>query len=172
MKTMCRWVLLGSLAAAAAHAQASLSAYNGVYLYVESTDERERIQRSIEKATEDMGLLRRGIARNRLEEATRPFPRLEMFFDDENVLLRYSQREFELPLDGTSVEATGLMGDPVEASAYLRAHDLHQTLEGDRGTRYIEFRFNDDDTVSMVNRIESEHLPSQVKYTLTYRPAR
>lgn len=168
---MPRWVVLCLLLAVGAEAQGSLDAYNGAYLYSELKGDDERIERSIDEAIGEMGLVKRAIARKRLEDATRAFPRVELYFEGEEVLLRYSEKEFELPLDGRTVDATGLNGEAVDTSAYIRGHDLHQAIHGDRGSRYMEFRFHADETMSVVNRIESEHLPGQVKYTLTYRRA-
>jgi hypothetical protein len=159
------------LIAAGAQAQASLAAYNGAYLYVKRTGDRGRIDEAIDAATADLGLVQRSIARKRLRESTQPFPRFQVVFEDECVLLRLTDREFDLPGDGHAINTKGLGGDPVKASAHIHGHDLNQTLEGDRGTRYLEFQFHDDGSVSIRTRIESEYLPQQISYTLTYRRA-
>ena len=87
------------------------------------------------------------------------------------MLLRLKDREFDLPVDGHAIRAKGLGGDLVKASANIQGHDLHQTLEGDRGTRYLQFQFHADGSVSIHTRIESEYLPGRISYTLTYRRA-
>lgn len=61
--------------------------------------------------------------------------------------------------------------DGDRGSAHIQGHDLHQTLEGDRGTRYLQFQFHADGSVSIRTRIESEYLPGRISYTLTYRRA-
>ena len=40
-----------------------------------------------------------------------------------------------------------------------------------KGTRYNEFRFREDGSVSVWTRIESEHLPKRVSYDLEYHRA-
>ncbi|MDH3728685.1 MAG: hypothetical protein OER77_14235 [Myxococcales bacterium] len=57
----------------------------------------------------------------------------------------------------------------MKASAHIEGHDLHQTLEGHRGTRYQSFQFHSDGSVSIRTRIESEHLPGRIGYTVMYR---
>jgi hypothetical protein len=42
---------------------------------------------------------------------------------------------------------------------------------GAQGTRYNEFRFREDGSVSVWTRIESEHLPKRVSYDLEYHRA-
>lgn len=159
------------LIAAGVQAQASLASYNGAYLYVETDGDRGRIDQAIDAATADLGILQRSVARRRLRASTRPFPRFQVVFEDERVLLRLKDREFDLPVDGHAIRAKGLGGDLVKASANIQGHDLHQTLEGDRGTRYLQFQFHADGSVSIHTRIESEYLPGRISYTLTYRRA-
>ena len=157
--------------AATAQAQASLSAYNGAYLYVKSGSDQTRIEKSIDAATADLGFVQRNVARKRLGASTVPFPRFQVHFEGEHVLLRIGNREFSLPLNGSVHTAKGLTGDPVQVSATVTGHDLHQTFEGKQGTRYLEFVFHDDGTVSVHTRIESEHLPGRIDYVVTYRRA-
>lgn len=116
-------------------------------------------------------MVQRSVARKRLRKSTQPFPRFQVFFEDERVPLRLKDREFDLPVNEHAIHAKGLGGDPVRASAHIERHDLHQTFEGDRGTRYLEFQFRGDGSVSIRTRIESEYLPRRISYTLAYRRA-
>ena len=153
-------------------AQASLSEYNGVYLYVRGNADRTRIDEAIDNATRDLGMVPRSVARKRLRESTQPLPRFQVYFESDHVLLRFGEREFDLVVDGPPVRMRGLSGDSVRASAHIEGHDLVQTLQGDRGTRYLEYLFHQDGSVSLRTRIESKHLPHHVSFTLRYQRSR
>jgi hypothetical protein len=154
-----------------AGAQEHLVGFTGVYLYSPKSADRLTIERAIDDAVSGLGMLKRAIARNRLQQSTKPIPRFQVHFEPERVLLRLYQREFELPLNGRAVPARGLDGHMVKASVHMKINVLYQTLEGTRGTRYHEFRFREDGSVSVWTRIESEHLPNRVSYNLEYRRA-
>ena len=162
-------VALASVAlASAAGAQQHLAGLAGVYLYSPHSADRLKIDRAIDDAVSELGMLKRGIARNRLRQSTKPILRFQIHFESERVLLRLYQHEFELPLDGRAVPAKGLDGNAVKASVHMGAGVLYQTLEGAQGTRYHEFHFREDGTVSVWTRIESEHLPARISYSLEY----
>ena len=160
------------LLAAGARAQASLSEYNGVYLYVPDKADRARIDDAIDNATEDLGMVQRSVARKRLRQSTQPLPRFQVYFEGDHVLLRLGEREFDLIVDGPSVRTRGLAGGSVRAAARIEGHDLIQSLQGDRGTRYLEYLFQQDGSVSLRTRIESKYLPHHVSFTVWYRRSR
>ena len=154
-----------------ASAQELLVRRNGVYLYSPRPADRSKIERAIDNAVSEMGMLKRSVARSRLRQSTEPIPRFQVHFEPERVLVRLYQHEFVLPLDGRAVPAKGLDGHEVKASVHMSASVLYQTLEGAQGTRYNEFRFREDGSVSVWTRIESEHLPRRVSYNLEYHRA-
>ncbi|MBW2159581.1 MAG: hypothetical protein JRH14_06390 [Deltaproteobacteria bacterium] len=143
----------------------------GLYLYSPRSADRLKIERAIDDAVSELGMLKRGIARNRLQQSTKPIPRFQVLFESERVLLCLYHHEFELPLDGRAVAAKGLDGHAVKASVHMGTNVLYQTLEGTQGSRYHEFRVREDGSVSVWTRIESEHLPMRVSYRLNYHRA-
>jgi hypothetical protein len=161
------WVALAITAGAQEH-RAGLT---GVYLYSPQSADRLKIDQAIDDAVSGLGMLKRAIARSRLQQSTKPFSRFQVHFESERVLLRLYQHEFELPLNGHAVPAKGLDGKTVKASARVGPKVLYQTLEGTQGSRYHEFRFREDGSVSVWTRIESEHLPNRVSYNLEYHRA-
>ena len=161
------WVALALCAGAQEHRVG----ITGVYLYSPQSADRLKIERAIDNAVSGLGMLKRAIARHRLQQSTKPIPRFQVNVESERVLLRLDRHEFELPLAGRAVVAKGLDGNAVKASVHMSANILYQTLEGTQGTRYHEFRFREDGSVSVWTRIESEHLPNRVSYNLEYRRA-
>jgi hypothetical protein len=162
-------VALASLALAiTAGAQEYLVRQNGVYLYNPQPADRSGIERAIDDAVSEMSILTRGIARKRLHQSTEPIHRFQVHVEPNLVLLRLYKQEFALPLDGRAVLARGLDGNQVKASMHIRGDTLYQKLEGSQGTRYHEFHFREDGSVSVWTRIESEHLPMRVSYNLQY----
>jgi hypothetical protein len=161
------WVAL----AIGAGAQEYRAEFTGVYLYSPQSADRLKIDRAIDDAVSGLGMLRRAIARSRLQQSTKPLPRFQVHFESDRVLLRLHQHEFDLPLNGRAVPAKGLDGNAVKASARVGTKVLYQTLQGTQGSRYHEFRFREDGSVSVWTRIESEHLPNRVSYNLAYHRA-
>jgi hypothetical protein len=153
-----------------ARAQVSVDEYNGTYVYAPSERDQERIEREIDEATAPLGPVKQKIARSRLEDAIEPYPRIEVIIGDRDVLLRYGQREFELRLDASPVEAVGLNGEDVTTKAWMSGETLTHALLGDRGARYVELHFEQDGAF-VVTTIESEDLPHEIQYGLEYRRA-
>lgn len=164
--------LVTAVLAVTTGAQEDLTRLNGVYLYSPQSTDRSKIERAIEDAISGLGMLKRGLVRNRLQENTEPIPRFQVHFEPERLLLRLHKREFALPLDGRAVVSKGLGGGTVKASARITGNTIYQTLVGSHGTRYHEFRFSEDGSASVRTRIESEHLPKRISYSLMYHRAR
>lgn len=167
-----RWTWIAILGlGAAVHAQSSIGHYGGVYVYSPTRADEAHIAKAIEAATEDMNFMQRGIARKRLQASTHPFARFQVSFEGERVLVRIDDREYDLPLNGQASKLVGLNGNKAMVSATLHGEDLRQVFQGDRGTRYLEYRFHDDGSVSLHTNIESEYLAHHIVYSLTYRRA-
>jgi hypothetical protein len=74
------------------------------------------------------------------------------------------------PADRSGIERA--IEDAVsQMSVHMSGNTLYQKLEGSQGTRYHEFHFREDGSVSVWTRIESEHLPMRVSYNLQYHRA-
>ncbi|MEM9728521.1 MAG: hypothetical protein AAF997_08045 [Myxococcota bacterium] len=168
---MRRWVWLVLGVGVGVYAQSSVGHHNGVYVYSPGRGDSAQITHAIESATADLSFMQRGIARKRLEDSTHPFDRFQVSFEGERVLLRINHHEYDLPLNGQAAKRVGLDGNEVLVSATLRGEDLQQVFRGDKGTRYLDYRFLSDGSVSLHTSIESKYLPHHIEYALTYRRA-
>ena len=166
---MWRWAWLSVGLAASVYAQSSVGHHNGVYLYAAARGDHDRIVQAIESATADLNFMQRGIARKRLEASTEPFARFQVHFVGERVLLRMAHHEYDLPLSGRASRMEGLTGSVVSVSATLHGEDLRQVFRGDKGSRYLDYQFHADGSVTLQTTIESEYLPQHIVYALHYR---
>ena len=159
-------VTAGTGALAVAQAQV-WSDRSGIYEHQGSA--AERIGDAIDEATADMNVVRRRLARKKLDEANHAYQEFRVHFGDEVVRMLINDAVLALPHDASAVAARGPEGRSVRASQKLEGDTLVQRFRGKRGTRIHRFRWMGDGTVRLTVRIESKHLPEPVTYRLRYR---
>lgn len=160
--------LLLALFAVVAHAQ-SLNAHAGDYEWVGSQSERESIASAIETAVATMNSLTANVARIRLASSNQPVERLSVRFETDDTVLRFDDTEVRIPTTG-SRRLVGPGGERGRASQEISDHELKLHFRSPRGARHVTLDFRGDQLVMKV-RIESPHLDTDVRYSLTYRRA-
>jgi len=105
-----------------ASAQELLVRRNGVYLYSPRPADRSKIERAIDNAVSEMGMLKRSVARSRLRQSTEPIPRFQVHFEPERVLVRLYQHGGQR-LSRPARHAFGLHSPHDDSpTAWFRAH--------------------------------------------------
>ncbi len=154
------------LAVAPATAQGGLA---GTWQYAGGGDENARREAAIETATEELGRMIRGRARERLGQRTTPAPRLQIALDGDAVTLTGANGTLALTIGGPTVSVSGANGGG-QARATRRGGHLVVTLRGDNGVQTTTYRPSDDGTRLVLQvQMTGERLSTPLRYRLTYR---
>lgn len=143
--------------------------FAGAFTFDGGEGERNQVAQSVDRATEDMNLIARGIARSRLKETNRAPETIELTRDGDRLTVFIDARRYEGALDAAPVIVTGITGDEVAMTFRVAGGQLLQTFRGEDGGRENAFTLVDANTVALDVRVFSPRLPADVVYTLTYR---
>ena len=139
--------------------------------YTLDADESDELSEVFELALEDMGRIRRGIARRVLERQDGPGERMEIEEKDDAVRIDTSNEPTRtIPLDGQTVEHENSDGDVVELRAGRENGNLVVYTDSDRGEYKSVYQLSDDgDRLDIVMEMDMDDLSRIVEYRLVYR---
>ncbi|MEM7604132.1 MAG: hypothetical protein AAF411_02145 [Myxococcota bacterium] len=130
----------------------------------------QRRNSAIERATEDMSIFTRGIARRRLRNGT-PIHRT-LSFGGEGATFRAHVGPYHLefaPNGRGHAYTDPIGGDDMRASMRIRNRRLTQVYRNDDATlTHTVMLSNDGQRITLTIRIASHHLPGDVVYRTTY----
>lgn len=143
----------------------------GVYHFVGGPEEVRQVERAIDEAVDEMNVFIRGIARRRLKEPNLPTDELRIFIQDGAITVaRTGQPSISAPANGNRVTwKNPRNGNELRVAHRISADGaLEQNLVGDRGVSTNVFTLSEDGQLSMKTTVESEKLPSAIRFTTTY----
>lgn len=139
----------------------------GSFRHAGGDQERAARDQAVERVVAELNFLVRSIARSRLLGATPIPPTVRIATDGSSLTVANDGRIYTAPLDGRSVKATGVTGDPVELRYRIAEGKIVQTCDGDGGGRSNTFELAGERLVMHV-RIYSPRLPKDVQFKLTF----
>ena len=139
--------------------------------YTLDADESDELSEVFEPALEDMGRIRRGIARRVLERQDGPGERMQIEEGDDAIRIDSSNEPTRtIPLDGEAVEHENSDGDVVELRAGRENGNLVIYTDSDRGEYTSEYQLSDDgERLDIVMEMDMDDLSRIVEYRLVYR---
>ena len=143
----------------------------GAYRFVGGPEEVRQVERAIDEAVDEMNVFIRGIARRRLKEPNLPTDGLRIFIQDGAITVaRTGQPSISAPANGKRVTwKNPRNGNELRVAHRIRADGaLEQDLIGDRGVSTNVFSLLDNGHLMMKTTVESEKLPSTIRFTTTY----
>jgi hypothetical protein len=149
----------------------SLGRWAGAFAYAGDAREREARRRSIERATADMGVLSRHIARNRLERAMRPDPRIVVRVEGSVVGIG-AEGSWATVLDGPA-RTFAEDGDRYRVRHLRAGLGIVQIIEDDSMQIRKAYALSPDGAQMRVTvTFAHERLPAPLRFVLTYRRVR
>jgi hypothetical protein len=161
------WLLLAALLGSSAMAQGALPAgLEGAFALTH--DERER---AIEALVHELPFYKRGVARARLLEATRPCSTVEIAHRGEQIALRCDDRPVAADApDDHPVLYVGDDGRPISLSIRVDGDRILQTFEITDGVRTNEYALDDDGARLVIHvTVASDRLGRALRYSTHYR---
>ncbi|NUP13698.1 MAG: hypothetical protein HOW73_47285 [Polyangiaceae bacterium] len=141
----------------------------GTFKHVGAQAEVEARDAAIDGVVGQMGMLSRGIARDRLKESNPVASTISVSADQGSVTIAMDDRSYTAPLDGTPVKVKGITGDELDLSVKI-GDGLEQTFSGDEKGRINSMRIENNRLILTVV-VHAEALPTKLTYTLTYERA-
>jgi hypothetical protein len=134
------------------------------------SDGTQLVKTAIERATQEMSMFTRGVARGRLRERNVPPASIRMSRHDDVFTIHFAGGEpVSLPISGTPVQ----VGDrTIRIEPEPDGDGLRHTGGTAEGSRENIFRLDGADRMTMAVTITSSRLPAPVKYTLGFTRAR
>jgi len=147
------------------------SRYAGNFRFSQSRSAGQGIiNGAIERDTEDMSFVTRGIARGRLEDKNSLVSSIDIAVRDGNIVIRLDGRRYTAPADGSRASATDPQGNSIQISHAYRNGKIIQTFYSDSGQRRNVFTLGGNGTTMQLNvRVTSDSLSGPVRYGLRYR---
>lgn len=147
----------------------TFESFLGSYL----TDSLERDERviteAIESGTAEMSLVRRTVARYRLEAVNKPVRLLEIRREREMLLTIWDGDVYRAPVSGASLRGVDPEGDPVDVSYRIRNGTLVTRYVGDDGEQRVYFSLSDEGRHLRLSVLQlSPSLPGPIRYPLSY----
>lgn len=155
-------------AAVRERAQPAADPYVGTYRF--APERSADVEQAIERGTEDLNFLIRGIARRRLRGTTQPYRTIRIQRSDGEIATIYDGREpIRSPADGRAVTWRREDGEVLQLSTRERDGALVQTFVAEDGTRENAFRVSDDgSTLTLTVTVRSDRLPEPIVFDLVY----
>ncbi|RLB55167.1 MAG: hypothetical protein DRJ42_07030 [Deltaproteobacteria bacterium] len=145
--------------------------YAGTYRFSQSRSTgQEIINQAIERDTEDLNFVIRGIARGKLEGKNPIVSTIDIAVRDGNIVIRLDGRRYTAPADGTRTTAIDPAGDEVGLTHAYRDGKIIQTFLFDGGQRRNVFSLRRSGILQYNVIVTADRLPGPVRYGLHYRP--
>lgn len=177
--TFCLLVSIVCSAASVAHAdppaapaESPRDRLAGSFVFAGGAKEVAAKDAAIEKATESMSILTRGLARSKLREKTPVRNAIGISFGNGNIAVTAdSTAPAVSPESGSAVSYKSDEGTASKLSQKVTADGrLAQSFVSDNGTRATTYTLAaDGKTLSAAFTIQSDRLPQPIRYVLTYR---
>ena len=147
--------------------------FQGAWRVANAGSARTGRDRAIERATDDMSIFTRGIARRRLRDGTPIHRAIQISGSGGSLRCHVGPYHLDFAADGRSHAFTDpFEGDEMQAKQRFRNGKLIQTMRGDDATLSHELSLSEDgDTLTLKVTIESHHLPGDVVFRVRYRRA-
>jgi hypothetical protein len=144
----------------------------GRYRFSGGARERKARDDAIDDVVRDMNIVVRAIARGRLKKANRIPARVRIERNAMQLTISLDGRSYTAPINGRSVEVTGITGDKLQMRYRVRGDSIEQIFQGDSGGRVNTYRADSRSRLRLAVRVFSQHLPKDLRYTLSYRRAK
>jgi hypothetical protein len=144
----------------------TFSSLDGHWRTAETKNEKEQRLKAIDEVTDDLGRLKRGKARSRLEELTSPPPNLIIEVADSTVAITSGDHRLELELGGPPVKIEGSEGTS-QISAKMEGELLVVLSQGDTGDLTVAYKA-DKKSLSREVTMTGEKLAGPLTYVTTY----
>jgi hypothetical protein len=139
---------------------------DGHWRAAETTNEKKQRLKVIDDVTGELGRLKRGKARSRLEELTSPPPNVIIEVADSTVAITTGDHRLELELGGPPVEIEGDKGTS-QVSAKMEGERLVVLSRGDTGDFSVAYR-TDKKGLSREVTMTGDKLAGPLTYVTTY----
>ncbi len=152
----------------------ALSQFVGSYVHAGDPRELHGMERAIDHVVDQLNLFIREIARGEIHRRIRPEQhiRFDVSPDDTITIALDDWGPIEVPVNGPARPVRDAAGDAVRLSMRYDAGTLVARSVAQRGSRTNVFSLRPDgERLSMLVRIHSDQLPSDIRYRLTYRRA-
>jgi hypothetical protein len=164
-------LLLLPLAAGAQQSDSPEARFQGTWRVANAGSARQGRDQAIERATEDMSIFIRGIARRRLRDGTPIHSAIRITGSGSSFQAHVGPYHLDFAADGRSHAFTDPFEDnEMQAKQRFRNGKLVQTIRGEDATLTHQLSLSDDgDTLTLKVTIESHHLPGDVVFRVRYR---
>jgi hypothetical protein len=150
-------------------AASPLDSLAGDYRYSGGSGQRKSVTNAIDDVADEMSVISRNIARNRLMKANKIPAHIEIASDGAAITVRMDGKAYTAKLGGPSVKIRD-QGQSSRLRYELRGDSLYMFLAGADGSRTNIFTPRDDGKgVTMRVTMKSEKLPDTIGYWLSYR---
>ena len=127
---------------------------------------------AVERATADMSIFTRGIARRRLRRGTPIHRRLVISGEGASFRARVGGYDLNFPADGRARPFTDPFDNDMRASQRINGRTLRQVMRSDDATLTHTLQLSRDGSeITLTVRIASHHLPGDVVFRVWYRRA-
>ncbi len=144
-------------------------AFVGIYRAIDPSGQAQIIDRAIVSGTEEMGPLRRRVARRRLHAVNEPIRVLRIEREGDRVVMDLDGDRYAAPVSGKTERSRDPDGELVDLSfrvvgGSLRGHYVEAGAE-----KIISFRLGDDGRLTLDVRVLSSQLPEPIHYRLAFQ---
>jgi len=144
--------------------------FEGAYEYAGSTKQgKQTIERAIEKVTDEMGILKDGIAKDRLDEALDVLPRIVISVHDDEVSVEFQGITYRSVLGGPWVSEVSPKGEKIQVQHRMKNGKLVQEIRTKNGRRVNVFTMQRAKQMQISVIVSSPKLPNDIRYKLNYR---
>lgn len=147
--------------------------YAGTYVFVGGEKQKQRVTQAIEDVVQQLNVLIRPIARDRLGPPNAIPHRIHVSANEDFTTITLDQRTIRAQVNGKQpVNATDVYGKPVQFWHKLQQGHLIEHAVGKGGTKKNVFILSEDGKKLIIDvTMDSKQLPAPIKYRLTYRRA-
>jgi hypothetical protein len=166
-----RPALLLALLLALPAAAAEPADYAGRWVFDEASGDRDALDRTLDRATEDFPKLFRGLVRRKLEPTARivEWFRFEPGADRMTVKTDLNEDGLTTDLARTPVPTTSPAGEAATISRWMADGWLHSRGENPRGSTTYRFAIEPSGVLRLDVTVEADRLPRPLTYSLHYR---
>jgi hypothetical protein len=152
----------------------AIESFEGSYVLARDARELRAMDGAIDRVVDQMNIFIREIARGEIHRRITPEQRIAIsVFDANSISVALDQwGPIALTVGGPARRVRGASGEDVDLTVRLRQGRLVQHSVASNGTRTNTFSLSPDtERIRMHVSIASGQLPSDIRYTLTYRRA-